>query len=405
MSSNSEVTNTSPEQLEQSTGVTYSPLPEGADSFRLLRILPSLRFLKLRCELFVASIKNSQNKYIAGSYVWGPPEPSRSILLNGTPFTVRKNLWHFLHACSSKYKTHILWIDAICINQSDVQERSAQVQEMKRIYSGATCVYSWLGYRSSLYTGLFDRELVKQIRTLVYNTSRRVQEHDQVLDLDKVEYWERMWILQEFLLAKDVYLLAKRRKLPFTKLDPEIGRFEVAWGGRGLGANGTMSTLWGLRRGRHRLDFENLFTVFGSLSRSLPRDRVFALLGLVGDREQDLELVKVIDYTTTSWQLLLAILATKALRRPLEFIAYYSSRVLEEQEDMCRMSAVSLEFDVYMRLERYGPHNLLQENFEDQPYSRTEMQRFSIYMDSKNRNNDYIDERVYIDRCPATHKE
>jgi hypothetical protein len=126
---------------------------------------------------------------------------------------------------------------------------------------------------------------------------------------------------------------------------------------------------------------------------------VFALLGLVGDRKQDLELVKVIDYIITTWQLLLAILATKAIRRPLEFVAHYSSRVMEEQDDMRRTSAVSLEFDVYM------PYNHLQENFDNQPYSRTEMQRFSIYMDSTKRNTDYIDERVYIDRCPATHKE
>jgi hypothetical protein len=82
---------------------------------------------------------------------------------------------------------------------------------MKRIYSSARCVYSWLGFRNtSLYTGLFDRWLVKHIRTLVYNTSRREQEHDQLLDLDRVQYWERIWIIQEFLLAKDVYLLAKR---------------------------------------------------------------------------------------------------------------------------------------------------------------------------------------------------
>jgi hypothetical protein len=214
-----------------------------------------------------------------------------------------------------------------------------------------------------------------------------------------------MWIIQEFLLAKDVYLSDKWRKTPFDKLDRAIERFGVSWGDPGLGAHGTMSALSGLRRGQHCLDFENLFTVFGSSSCSLPRDRVFALLGLVGDRKQDLELVKVIDYTTTTWQLLLAILATKAIWRPLEFVAHYSSRVMEEQDDMRRTSAVSLEFDVYMRLERYGPYNHLQENFDNQPYSRTEMQRFSIYMDSTKRNTDYIDERVYIDRCPATHKE
>jgi hypothetical protein len=74
MSSSFNASDTSPEQLEQlqSTGFTYAPLPEGGDTFRLLRILPSLHIeSQIRCELFVASIKKYENKHIAGSYVWG----------------------------------------------------------------------------------------------------------------------------------------------------------------------------------------------------------------------------------------------------------------------------------------------------------------------------------------------
>jgi hypothetical protein len=49
----------------------YAPLPAGGDSFRLLRILPSLRFeSELRCELSTTSIDHESDKYIAGSYVW-----------------------------------------------------------------------------------------------------------------------------------------------------------------------------------------------------------------------------------------------------------------------------------------------------------------------------------------------
>lgn len=42
------------------------------------------------------------------------------------------------------------WVDAICINQEDLEERSAQVQIMPDIYSNASCVIVWLGDDSQM---------------------------------------------------------------------------------------------------------------------------------------------------------------------------------------------------------------------------------------------------------------
>ena len=58
---------------------------------------------------------------------------------------VRKNLWEALHQIQSESEELMIWIDAICINQSDLAERSEQVCKMKSIFEQAKQVMVWLG--------------------------------------------------------------------------------------------------------------------------------------------------------------------------------------------------------------------------------------------------------------------
>jgi hypothetical protein len=70
-----------------------------------------------------------------------------SILINGRVVRVQQNFADFLrtsHPTSKKW----LWIDAICINQSDSAERSQQIFLMLEIYSQAPGVLVWLGPES-----------------------------------------------------------------------------------------------------------------------------------------------------------------------------------------------------------------------------------------------------------------
>ncbi|KAF2132501.1 HET-domain-containing protein, partial [Dothidotthia symphoricarpi CBS 119687] len=138
-------TSTTPVPEPTLNTLKYTPLA-GNHEFRLLRILPKLTDTPpILCELVTASVADSAGKYIAGSYVWGAPELASSIILNGISFGIRANLAYFLRACRSKYKTRVIWIDAICINQDDMAERSSQVRIMSQIYTGAASVYCWLG--------------------------------------------------------------------------------------------------------------------------------------------------------------------------------------------------------------------------------------------------------------------
>lgn len=98
----------------------------------------------VRCDLLPAvSLSLVKNQYTAISYCAGDPTDTKPILVNGVRFNVFANLAHALDITRDFWtKTFpstecLLWADQICINQSNLTERSHQVGFMRRIYSSA----------------------------------------------------------------------------------------------------------------------------------------------------------------------------------------------------------------------------------------------------------------------------
>lgn len=83
-------------------------------------------------------------EYTALSYCWGDESVMTNAMLNGTPIPVTVNLDKALRYLRQR-KTKLVWVDAICINQSDLTEKSLQVRNMKQIYHQATTTIAWLG--------------------------------------------------------------------------------------------------------------------------------------------------------------------------------------------------------------------------------------------------------------------
>ncbi|ETS85094.1 hypothetical protein PFICI_03119 [Pestalotiopsis fici W106-1] len=98
-------------------------------------------------------------KYTALSYTWGRPEPLDmdpafdedkiyQLRCGGGFLFVRQNLFDFLQQTRTLgHPVPLLWIDALCINQVDLDERSKQVLLMSKIYASAQHVWIWLGAR------------------------------------------------------------------------------------------------------------------------------------------------------------------------------------------------------------------------------------------------------------------
>ncbi|KAH9207480.1 heterokaryon incompatibility protein-domain-containing protein, partial [Leptodontidium sp. 2 PMI_412] len=131
--------------VDSSRSHIYPPLDKSSSKIRLIHLQPRSRNNNIICQLCIVDLDADDLKYEALSYEWGETNISRSILLNGKEFSVRENLWSALTYLRHDEVERVLWIDAICIDQSDKGERNHQVGLMAQVYSRASRVVVWLG--------------------------------------------------------------------------------------------------------------------------------------------------------------------------------------------------------------------------------------------------------------------
>ncbi|KAI0535560.1 HET-domain-containing protein [Xylaria digitata] len=169
--------------------------------------------------------------FVALSYVWGDPSLKREVFVDGIPVLVTASL----EAALQELRNHVriqqgflIWADALCINQEDLDERAAQVARMRDIYHAAWQVVIWLGpeqHRSDLaILALRYMSLQLQQKGEMAIFYRRVQvfvvrlpfwqwKHTHTalnIQKDALEaiyhflarpYWRRLWIIQEVALG------------------------------------------------------------------------------------------------------------------------------------------------------------------------------------------------------------
>ncbi|KAK0719130.1 heterokaryon incompatibility protein-domain-containing protein, partial [Lasiosphaeris hirsuta] len=122
------------------------PISSEKSETRLVTIEPAPFQQAMKCHLTTMRLLDHRRPaFEALSYVWGDSSKAKMIRLDGHLFGVTENLAAALQYLRSPSEERVVWIDAICINQRDKSERSAQVRLMGDIYRSATRVISWLG--------------------------------------------------------------------------------------------------------------------------------------------------------------------------------------------------------------------------------------------------------------------
>lgn len=227
----------------------YSKLDVAKKEIRLFDLHAGLPDEPLVGTLRRASILNPC-RYEALSWCWGPsqqdPDVSTStVVLHFEPMQIRSNLGPALRTLRYANAPRTLWIDAICINQSQVpfslQEKEQQVQLMADIYRSAERVLIWLGPE----IGLISRALA----TLETLASPRASDLEALLAIREAQeepwersdgsfgssigectmlqwliwvshfpYWRRVWVVQEVALASSAALVCGKQYLEFEDL-------------------------------------------------------------------------------------------------------------------------------------------------------------------------------------------
>lgn len=210
----------------------YAPLSE-PDNIRLLCLHPGSQDEAIECSLDEANLDLENYSYQALSYAWGDPQPVHNISCNGRKIKIARNLDSALKRLRLENTSRILWVDALCINQSDdtaaLKERAQQVAIMHVVYASAVTVVVDLGeddmdteyllYNLNYFTAQPPGEWEKPVAE--WSDAQRQ------LDIPKIKgrFWavlarfmdrpwsQRLWMFQEFVLAKNLTFVLGTRNI------------------------------------------------------------------------------------------------------------------------------------------------------------------------------------------------
>ncbi|KAH8736718.1 heterokaryon incompatibility protein-domain-containing protein [Ilyonectria robusta] len=256
---------------------SHKPLNRQRTEVRLVRFAPELNLAQdIELELCHASLVDNTTHYAALSYVWGDVNDALQVRINGEPFLIGHNLYAALEQLRRRRVDSWLWADSISINQSDLEEKSWQIDQMHSIFAQADVVYLWLGPGNAESDRAMD--FIARIGTQAlslgipnvktywkpieeverYITARPPSQHSDAYDLvdgselavfffDLLqesglmstasqsgplesgiinlihrEYWYRVWIILEVTVAKDARIMCGEKGASLDVFDAAI---------------------------------------------------------------------------------------------------------------------------------------------------------------------------------------
>ena len=307
----------------------YESLDVDDYEIRMLTILPSSPGSIVRCTMQKTNLI-SPIKYAALSYCWGDATITTAIFVNEIEIQVTVNLADALQHLR-KLGVRLLWVDALCINQSDKQEKGLQIRNMKYIYSKAEMTYAWLGgeevdgtrnvftFLTSLLEPHSNMVLALRSHTCGLRTqapSRRQrrrykpfnrptyqnppQSSSQSGDCQRCilessiqglrrilecQYWKRRWIIQETSASYRQFLLCGDATITLDEMNRAVAlcRESCYWSSEVVEASSWFETIITFRASYQENARPSLCQAI-ELSREFestdPRDAIFSLLGV-----------------------------------------------------------------------------------------------------------------------------
>ncbi|KAF7190898.1 Heterokaryon incompatibility protein 6, OR allele [Pseudocercospora fuligena] len=212
----------------------HRPFPDAAKYIRLLRARSTHDADVLAFELTEHSVDNLP-PYIAISYVWGSNSKQHTITINDHSFTVGANAREALQQTCRDAMDWYMWMDSICINQEDLEEKSLQVEMMADIYRAASLVYACIGPPEDDIEVLLEAQsALSEARSYSFATREPEQyceqppheagndiatewlmsrEEEDLITMCEVfarlahrAYWSRMWTVQEICMGDNIQI-------------------------------------------------------------------------------------------------------------------------------------------------------------------------------------------------------
>ncbi|PQE28239.1 Heterokaryon incompatibility protein [Rutstroemia sp. NJR-2017a WRK4] len=227
----------------ESATYVYEPLKPNCQQIRVLLLYPSRDpSADIYCDVFVLDLdywdKNGVESYpyMALSYVWGDPNPPMSIFLGGKRRNVGPSLFEALKELRDPSVPALLWVDALCIDQTNVSEKNHHVGMMGPIYNRAGCVLIWVDGKETMPPRFKLVDMGDPIFAVMdnlaayelflfspwYEIGKNDQEQPILKEIQERSngwmgphsykqlftrsYWTRVWTMQEALLGRNILL-------------------------------------------------------------------------------------------------------------------------------------------------------------------------------------------------------
>jgi len=212
---------------------TYNYL-SASHSIRLLKLQPGAsKDQEIICELVEADLDNNKTEYEALSWNWGTKPWNEKIKIRQADeafvFHVPLSLAAALIALRRKSRARTLWVDAICINQREPEEKNQQVPMMSKIYGTARKVCIWLGEAdndSKIAIDFIKKEVLKlQGFDELCDSQEATSKWRAMLNLMKRPWFSRRWVVQEIALANDAELYCGTKTIPWKDFADAVQLF------------------------------------------------------------------------------------------------------------------------------------------------------------------------------------
>jgi len=291
----------------------YEPLPSDS-SIRLITLQPGNFNDPIRCTLEVFQLA-SVPPYEAISYVWGDPTPRNQIRCNERRHLIGDNLYDALRNVRLENEPRIIWVDALCINQANLGERSHQVLLMRNIYSQARKTLICLDIKPSIDPDeVHWTDIAYEAILIITNWSERnsfpswhrclqsdesdlpplqAKHADALKRLFSCKWFCRVWIIQESVLSPESVFIVNQREWTWSLLGVTACRlFEYASAIDGLDISAILSLsqcnqIWRMifqkKDGSNGTLFSNMIKFRSALATD-PRDLIYGLLGVSQER-------------------------------------------------------------------------------------------------------------------------
>ena len=278
----------------------YKPLHGNDDFTRLIVLEPSISSeAPLLCSLH--TVKETIN-YDAVSYAWEGQTPCSAHRLFIDRFNqyleITANVEKILRALRHPTLRRHIWIDAVCINQKDTNEKNIQVRQMSKIYSRAAKVVIWLNLSTEI--GDAVAYFLKSVfgKSLAYTKPSIDHMDTSILTVIFGQPWfQRRWIIQEVALGGETLMVCGSTHINFDVFCVTLDAVTEKYGMVVSAPSGTIAALKSINS--TRVNLRNLDSImacyFDKSSRSQifewmnayhqfdcfdSRDRIIALLGI-----------------------------------------------------------------------------------------------------------------------------